>query len=66
MQEKLGSTTHPVQYVRWLLGERPIKVLGSPVAGREVPVFDRLESDGRHRRHERRYYSPGFWALALL
>lgn len=44
MQEKLGfNDPIPVQYVRWLLGERPIKVLGITLwPGREVPVFDRL------------------------
>jgi len=43
MQEKLGfNDPVPVQYVRWLLGETPIKVAGVTLwAGREVPLFDR-------------------------
>ncbi|MEW6581021.1 MAG: ABC transporter permease [Chloroflexota bacterium] len=43
MQEKLGfNDPLPVQYVRWLLGEKPIKVLGVTLwGGRDVPVFDR-------------------------
>jgi len=43
MQEKLGfNDPVPVQYVRWLLGEKPIKVFGVTLwPGREVPVFDR-------------------------
>jgi peptide/nickel transport system permease protein len=43
MVEKLGfDDPVPVQYVRWLLGEAPIKVFGVTLwGGREVPVFDR-------------------------
>ncbi len=43
MQEKLGfNDPVPVQYVRWLLGERPISVLGLTLwEGRDIPVFDR-------------------------
>lgn len=43
MQEKMGfNDPIPVQYVRWLLGEKPIEVLGITLwGGREVPVFDR-------------------------
>lgn len=47
MEEKLGfNDPLPVQYVRWLLGERPIKVAGITLwGGREVPVFDRLGNE---------------------
>ncbi len=47
MQEKLGfNDPLPVQYVRWLLGEKPIKVLGFTLwEGRDVPVFDRLGNE---------------------
>jgi peptide/nickel transport system permease protein len=43
MQEKLGfNDPVPIQYVRWLLGEAPIKVFGVTLwGGREIPVFDR-------------------------
>jgi peptide/nickel transport system permease protein len=43
MADKLGfDDPVPVQYMRWLLGERPIKVLGVTLwEGRDVPVFDR-------------------------
>jgi len=47
MQEKLGfNDPVPVQYVRWLLGERPISVMGLTLwKGREIPVFDRLGNE---------------------
>jgi len=43
MEEKLGfNDPLPIQYVRWLLGEKPIKVVGVTLwSGREVPIFDR-------------------------
>ncbi len=43
MEEKLGfNDPLPIQYVRWLLGEKPIKVMGVTLwGGREVPIFDR-------------------------
>lgn len=43
MEEKLGfNDPVPVQYVRWLLGERPITILGLTLwEGRDIPVFDR-------------------------
>jgi len=47
MQEKLGfNDPLPVQYLRWLLGERPIQVAGVTLwAGREIPIFDRLGNE---------------------
>jgi len=47
MQEKLGfNDPLPVQYVRWLLGERPITILGFTIwEGRDIPVFDRLGNE---------------------
>ncbi len=57
---KLGSRPIPVQYVRWLLGERPIKVLGiTRGRGRSSGVRSSGIS-GRHRRHERRYIRLDF------
>jgi peptide/nickel transport system permease protein len=43
MVERLGfDDPIPIQYVRWLLGEKPIEVFGVTVwPGRDVPVFDR-------------------------
>lgn len=43
IEETMGfNDPVPIQYVRWLLGEAPIKILGITVwGGRDVPVFDR-------------------------
>ena len=43
MEAKLGfNDPLPVQYVRWLLGDRPIKVVGVTLwEGREITTFDR-------------------------
>lgn len=43
MAERLGfNAPVPVQYVRWLIGEAPIKILGVTLyEGRDIPQFDR-------------------------
>jgi peptide/nickel transport system permease protein len=43
MAEALGANDPiPVQYLRWLIGDAPVEILGLQIwSGREVPVFDR-------------------------